>query len=193
MACDITRDAFFVGLVTFANFLPALLLSLAGSAIADHFDREQLLIWLSLEQMAGSLLLAWIALREAPSRPALLGAVAFISGRQPRRSTSYLFLIVPISPVTVSLVTRREDEPVLRRLLGGFSHLRQDPELERRARRRAGRLQRCRSASSTPRSSSTATRARCAGSGPRWRSSASTTCSPTTTCSAPSTPTATRR
>ena len=78
LAYDITRSAWFVSLITFANLGPQLLLSVFGGAIADAFDRRKLIIWLSLEQMIGAFLLAWIVTNPDPSRGLLFGAVAFI-------------------------------------------------------------------------------------------------------------------
>src|SRR6478735_7499038 len=78
MAYDITRSALFVSLVGFANLGPQLLLAVVGGGLADSFDRRKVILWLNLEQLVGSLLLAWIALSSDPSKPLLLFAVAFI-------------------------------------------------------------------------------------------------------------------
>ncbi len=71
MAYDITRSALFVSLVGFANLGPQLLLAVVGGGLADTFDRRKVILWLNVEQLIGSLLLAWIALSPDPSKPLL--------------------------------------------------------------------------------------------------------------------------
>ena len=71
MAYNITRSAWFVSLVGFANLGPQLLLAVVGGGLADTFDRRKLILWLNVEQLIGSLFLAWIALNPDPSRAAV--------------------------------------------------------------------------------------------------------------------------
>src|SRR6478736_2526196 len=101
MAYDITRSALFVSLVGFANLGPQLLLAVVGGGLADSFDRRKVILWLNLEQLIGSLLLAWIALSPDPSRPLLLFAVAFIGTGAALQSPVFLSL-------TPTLVPRRD-------------------------------------------------------------------------------------
>lgn len=70
-----TRSAWLVSLVGFCNLVPQLLFATFGGVIADLFDRKKLIIWLSLEQLLGSLAIAWIVRTPDFSRPALLVAV----------------------------------------------------------------------------------------------------------------------
>ena len=67
MAYNITKSAFFVSLVGFANLGPQLLLAVVGGGLADTFDRRKVILWLNVEQLVGSLLLAWIALSPDPN------------------------------------------------------------------------------------------------------------------------------
>ena len=71
----VTRSAWLVSLVGFCNLVPQLFFATFGGIIADLFDRKKLIFWLSLEQMLGSLAIAWIVRTTDFSRPALLIAV----------------------------------------------------------------------------------------------------------------------
>ena len=98
MAYNITRSAWFVSLVGFANLGPQLLLAVVGGGLADTFDRRKLILWLNVEQLVGSLLLAWIALSPNPSRPLLLFAVAFIGTGAALQSPAFLSLTPTLVP-----------------------------------------------------------------------------------------------
>lgn len=75
-AYQLTGSSSFVGLLTFAQLGPLLLLSLFGGLIADALDRRKLLIALQLEQAVFSLVLAAVVgWSDNPSRAALFGAV----------------------------------------------------------------------------------------------------------------------
>src|SRR5687767_12344797 len=63
-AYELTRSASFVGLLIFAQLGPLLLLSIVGGVLADTFDRRKLLIIVSFEQMAFSVLLALLTSAE---------------------------------------------------------------------------------------------------------------------------------
>jgi len=71
----VTRSAWLVSLVGFCNLVPQLLFATFGGIIADMFNRKKLIFWLSLEQMLGSLAIAFIVRTTDFSRPALLIAV----------------------------------------------------------------------------------------------------------------------
>lgn len=98
MAYNLTRSAWFVSLVGFANLGPQLLLAVVGGGLADTFDRRKLILWLNIEQLVGSLLLAWIALSPNPSRPLLLFAVAFIGTGAALQSPVFLSLTPNLVP-----------------------------------------------------------------------------------------------
>jgi len=70
-----TKSAFLASLVAFCNLIPQLLFATLGGVIADIFDRKKLVFWLSLEQLVGSLAIAWIVWTPDFSRPALFVAV----------------------------------------------------------------------------------------------------------------------
>ncbi len=72
---QVTKSALLVSLVGFCNLVPQLLFATFGGIIADRFNRKKLVFWLSLEQMLGSLAIAWIVRTDDFSRPALLIAV----------------------------------------------------------------------------------------------------------------------
>jgi MFS family permease len=75
-AYDLTGSSAFVGLLTFAQLGPLLLLGLFGGLFADLFDRRLLLIVLQLEQAIFSLVLAAIVgVGGDPSRWALFACV----------------------------------------------------------------------------------------------------------------------
>ncbi|MEX1218722.1 MAG: MFS transporter [Acidimicrobiales bacterium] len=57
---SVTKDAWLVSVVGFCNLGPQLLFATFGGIIADRFNRKKLIFWLSLEQMVGSLAIAWI-------------------------------------------------------------------------------------------------------------------------------------
>lgn len=98
MAWNITRSAWFVSLVGFANLGPQLLLAVVGGGLADSFDRRKVILWLNVEQLVGSLLLAWIALNPNPSKPLLLFAVAFIGTGAALQSPVFLSLTPTLVP-----------------------------------------------------------------------------------------------
>ena len=98
MAYNITRSAWFVSLVGFANLGPQLLLAVVGGGLADTFDRRKLILWLNVQQLIGSLMLAWIALSPDPSRPLLLFAVAFIGTGAALQSPVFLSLTPALVP-----------------------------------------------------------------------------------------------
>ncbi len=75
-AFNLTGSSAFVGLLTFAQLGPLLLLGLVGGLIADKFDRRRLLVALQLQQAAFSLVLAGVvAWTDQPPRLALLACV----------------------------------------------------------------------------------------------------------------------
>lgn len=73
-----TLSSTWVALVTLAQLGPLLLLSLVGGMIADRFERRTVLILVSVEQTAFSLLIAKLTAAEHPSMWLLLAAVLAI-------------------------------------------------------------------------------------------------------------------
>jgi MFS family permease len=66
-AYSISHSSVFVGLIFFAQLGPSLLLSMVGGLIADYVDRRRLLVAISLEQLAFSLLLALACRSQHPA------------------------------------------------------------------------------------------------------------------------------
>jgi MFS family permease len=75
---SVTRSVWLVSLIGFANLVPQLVFATLGGVIADMFSRKKLIIWLSLEQLVGSLAIAWITRSDSFSEPILLAAVAAV-------------------------------------------------------------------------------------------------------------------
>jgi MFS family permease len=67
-ALDLTGDPSYVGLVFFAQLGPLLFLAPLGGTLADILDRRKLLIWMQLEQVVFSVLLAVLASASHPSK-----------------------------------------------------------------------------------------------------------------------------
>lgn len=78
LAYALTGDAWFTGLITFAQLGPMLFLSPVGGALADRIDRRVLMVTLASVQMTLSLVLALLALDDSPNRLALVLIVAGI-------------------------------------------------------------------------------------------------------------------
>lgn len=72
LAYSLTGDAWFVGLVTFAQLGPTLLLSPVGGALADRFDRRRIMVSCAAAQGTLSATLALVALDDSPNRLALV-------------------------------------------------------------------------------------------------------------------------
>lgn len=72
LAYSLTKDAWFVGLVTFAQLGPMLLLSSVGGAIADRVDRRRLMVGLASTQALLSFVLAALAVDDTPNRGLLV-------------------------------------------------------------------------------------------------------------------------
>jgi MFS family permease len=74
-AWDLTKDAGYVGLVFFAQLGPLLFLAPVGGTLADILDRRKLLIWMQLEQVVFSVLLAFLASADHPNTTAIFFCV----------------------------------------------------------------------------------------------------------------------
>jgi MFS family permease len=77
-ALKLTGDPAYVGLVYFAQLGPLLFLAPVGGALADLLDRRKLLIWMQLEQVVFSVLLAVLAAAPHPNRWAIFGCVLLV-------------------------------------------------------------------------------------------------------------------
>jgi len=78
-ALELTGKGSYVSLLFFAQLGPLLFLSLMGGALADRVDRRRLLVALQLVQAALSVVLAFVAFGDDPSR-ALIVVVVFAIG-----------------------------------------------------------------------------------------------------------------
>jgi MFS family permease len=74
-ALQLTHDASYVGLVYFAQLGPLLFLAPVGGMLADILDRRKLLIWMQLEQVVFSVLLAVLAAADHPNQWAIFFCV----------------------------------------------------------------------------------------------------------------------
>jgi MFS family permease len=77
-ALELTGDASYVGLVFFAQLGPLLFLAPLGGTLADILDRRKLLIWMQLEQVVFSVLLAFLAVADHPNKWAIFFCVLAI-------------------------------------------------------------------------------------------------------------------
>ncbi len=77
-ALQLTHDASYVGLVYFAQLGPLLFLAPLGGMLADILDRRKLLIWMQLEQVVFSVLLAVLAAADHPNKWAIFFCVLAI-------------------------------------------------------------------------------------------------------------------
>ena len=75
LADDLTGRSWYIGLITFAQLGPTLLISPFGGVLADTFDRRRLMIGAATAQACFSLALARVALSDHPSTVALVGIV----------------------------------------------------------------------------------------------------------------------
>jgi MFS family permease len=64
---SLTHSATFVSLLAFAQLVPLMLLSMVGGLLADRFDRKWLIIFVSIEQTAFAIGIAWITRSPHPS------------------------------------------------------------------------------------------------------------------------------
>jgi len=78
LAYDLTGSALFVGVIIAAQLGPLLVFSIVGGMIADAYDRKKALLALCLQQALFSLLLAFVAIPDDPSKVALVAVVLAI-------------------------------------------------------------------------------------------------------------------
>jgi MFS family permease len=70
-AWDLTHDSVYVGLIYFAQLGPLLFLAAVGGVLADVLDRRKLLIWMQIQQLVLSVLLAVLAAASEPNEAAI--------------------------------------------------------------------------------------------------------------------------
>jgi MFS family permease len=78
LAYDLTGGATFIGVITFAQLGPMLLLSPIGGAVADRVDRRVMMVSVAAVQALLSLGLAVVATQDQPDKAALVALVAGI-------------------------------------------------------------------------------------------------------------------
>jgi predicted MFS family arabinose efflux permease len=88
-----TGSASYVALITLAQLGPLLVLSMAGGAIADRFDRRTVLIAVSIEQLVFSLAIAALVTTPSPNIAVLLALVLAIGIGQAIYAPAYSALI----------------------------------------------------------------------------------------------------
>ncbi len=79
LADDLAHKAWFIGLVTFAQLGPTLLLSPIAGVVADTFDRKRIMITAAVFQTVFSGILAYVTIGGHPSEVALV-ALVFVIG-----------------------------------------------------------------------------------------------------------------
>lgn len=78
LAYQLTKNAWFTGVITFAQLGPTLLISPFGGALADRINRKALIVSMSAVQMSMSMVLAVVALADRPNQVVLVLVVATI-------------------------------------------------------------------------------------------------------------------
>ena len=103
LAYNLTKSAVFVGIMTAAQLGPLLLFSVVGGMLADAYDRKKLLMVLSVQQAAFSLLLAAVTLSGSPNKAAMVATVFCIGVGNA--------LYAPIFSAVVPVLVPRRDMP----------------------------------------------------------------------------------
>lgn len=130
LAYALTGDAWFTGLITFAQLGPMLFLSPFGGALADRFDRRVMMVSLAAVQLTLSMVLAGIALSDTPNRVALvlvvagIGCAGAVNGPTANALLPTLVPRVDMQPAialnSVSMNTSRVVGPLLGGLVGSI-------------------------------------------------------------------------
>ena len=76
---EITRSAFYLGLVGLVQFVPVITLTLLGGAVADAYDRRTIMRLAQIPMIACGALLYFATQREVTSLPLLYTAILLIS------------------------------------------------------------------------------------------------------------------
>lgn len=130
LAYDLTGDAWFVGLTTFAQLGPMLILSPVGGAVADRVDRRRMMVTIAATQAALSLVLAGVALDGSPNRLALvlivlgIGCASALNGPTANATLPSLVPREDLQPAiainSVSMNSSRVVGPLLGGLVGSL-------------------------------------------------------------------------
>jgi MFS family permease len=75
---SLTHDATYVALIYFAQLGPLLFLAIPGGVLADALDRRKVLIWMQIEQLVFSFVLAGLASASHPSKWGIFACVLAI-------------------------------------------------------------------------------------------------------------------
>ncbi|MDQ3107581.1 MAG: MFS transporter, partial [Actinomycetota bacterium] len=76
---QVTESAYWVGLATFTQFIPVMLLGPLAGSIADRFDRRRVLL-VTQSLMAGAALALWLAWAQGVRSPIAILALVAVSG-----------------------------------------------------------------------------------------------------------------
>lgn len=94
----LTGSETFVSLVVFAQLGPLLLFTIVGGTLADIFDRRRLLLAVGVQQSVFSLLLAFLAFQDDPSRIGILACVLGIGMGQAINAPTFSSLLPTLVP-----------------------------------------------------------------------------------------------
>ena len=94
----LTGSETFVSLVVFAQLGPLLLFTIIGGTLADIFDRRRLLLGVGVQQAVFSLMLAYLAMQDDPSRLGILACVLGIGIGQAINAPTFSSLLPTLVP-----------------------------------------------------------------------------------------------
>ncbi len=126
LAYSLTGDAWFVGLITFAQLGPMLLLSPVGGALADRIDRRRIMVTIAATQATLSMLLAVVALDDSPNRAVLvvvvlgIGCAGAVNGPTANATLPSLVPREDLQPAIALNSVSMNSSRVLGPLLGGL-------------------------------------------------------------------------
>jgi MFS family permease len=95
---SVTDSAFHLGLIGIVQFVPALLLTLVGGAVADTYDRRRIINAAQIVLLIAGAVLFAVTLRGAVSVPALYAAVLLISSAGAFESPARVALLPGLVP-----------------------------------------------------------------------------------------------
>lgn len=125
LAYSLTGDAWFVGLTTFTQLGPTLLLSPLGGALADRIDRRRIMVTIASTQATLSMVLALVALSDTPNRAVLvlvvlgIGCAGAVNGPTANATLPSLVAREDLQPAIALNSVSMNSSRVLGPLLGG--------------------------------------------------------------------------
>ena len=126
LAYQLTGEAWFIGVITFAQLGPMLLLSPIGGALADRVDRRRLMIAIAISQTVLSMVLAVVALSDQPNRIALVLIVFGIGVGASINGPTFSAMLPELVGRTLPLQAVMPDTPRMRRpFLAFFGNIRE--------------------------------------------------------------------